>query len=72
MHSETLRKLNKILFFLWIFPGLPVSIYLRNSLTWIVFLSVYAIMVSHFIEWRQEHKDSPLTEDEDEKLHQSE
>jgi hypothetical protein len=71
MHSETLRKLNKILFWLWVFPGLPVSIYLRNSITWVVFLSVYAIMVSHFIEWRNEHKDSPETPDEDEELKDS-
>jgi len=64
VNAEQLRKLNKTMFWLWVFPGLPVSIYLRNSITWIVFLSVYAILVSHFIEWRQEHKDSPVTEDE--------
>jgi hypothetical protein len=64
MHSEQLRKLNKILFFFWLFPGVPLSLYLRNSITWVVFLSVYAILISHFIEWRQEHKDSPETEDE--------
>jgi fatty acid desaturase len=54
---ERLRKLNKLLFWLWVFPGIPVSILLRNSVAWVVVLSVYAIIVAHFIEWRQEHKD---------------
>jgi len=49
-----LRVLNKWLFWLWVFPGIPVSIYLRNSIAWVVFLSVYAIVVAHLIEWRQE------------------
>lgn len=59
--SERMRKLNKGLFFLWIFPGIPVSIYLSSSLQYVVFLSVYAIVVAHFIEWRQEHKDPKST-----------
>jgi hypothetical protein len=54
---ERLRVMNKVLFWLWLFPGVPVSIYLRNSVAWVVFLSVYAIIVAHLIEWRQE--DSP-------------
>jgi hypothetical protein len=51
---ERLRIMNKWLFWLWIFPGIPISIYLRNSVAWVVFLSVYAIIVAHLIEWRQE------------------
>jgi hypothetical protein len=51
---QGMRRLNKWLFFIWIFPGIPVSIYLRNSIAWVVFLSVYAIVVAHLIEWRQE------------------
>lgn len=49
-----LRVVNKWLFWLWVFPGIPISIYLRNSVAWVVFLSVYAIIVAHLIEWRQE------------------
>jgi hypothetical protein len=51
--TAQLRTLNKWLFWLWVFPGIPISIYLRNSLAW-VFLSVYAIVVAHVIEGRQE------------------
>jgi hypothetical protein len=53
-----LRIMNKWLFWLWIFPGIPISIYLRNSVAWVVFLSAYAIIVAHLIEWRQEEPDS--------------
>lgn len=51
---ERLRVMNKWLFWLWVCPGVPVSIYLRNSVAWVVFLSVYAIIVAHLIEWRAE------------------
>ena len=54
--------MNKWLFWLWLFPGIPVSIYLRNSVAWIVFLSVYAIIIAHLIEWRQEDEDSDKRE----------
>lgn len=57
MNPDRLRRINKILFWLWVFPGVPVSILLRNSIAWVVFLSVYAIVVAHFIEWRQEHQE---------------
>jgi hypothetical protein len=54
LSRQAMRKLNKLFFWLWIFPGIPVSIYLRNSIAWVVFLSVYAIVIAHLIEWRQE------------------
>lgn len=57
MNPERLRWLNKWLFFFWIFPGIPISIYLRQSLAWITFLSVYAIVMMHLVEWRQEAQD---------------
>ena len=53
-----LRVMNKWLFWLWVFPGIPISIYFRNSVAWVVFLSVYAIIVAHLIEWRQEDESS--------------
>ena len=59
---DRLRVMNKWLFWLWVFPGIPVSIYLRNSIAWVVFLSVYAIVIAHLIEWRQESETHPKTE----------
>jgi hypothetical protein len=58
MTRKTVRGLNKWLFFLWICPGIPISVWLRNSLAWVVFLSVYAIVIAHLIEWRQERSSS--------------
>jgi hypothetical protein len=55
---ERLRVMNKWLFWLWVFPGIPVSFYLRNSVAWVVFLSAYAIIIAHLIEWRQESESS--------------
>jgi hypothetical protein len=52
-HSA-MKRINKWLFWFWIFPGVPISIWLRNSVAWVVFLSVYAIIIAHLIEWRQE------------------
>ncbi len=57
LHPERLRRIHKLLFFLWIVPGIPLSIYLRNSVTWVVVLSVYAIVAMHYLGWREEHKD---------------
>jgi hypothetical protein len=59
MTRRRLFLMNKWLFWLWIFPGIPLSIYLRNSIAWVVFLSVYAIIIAHLIEWRQEANPPP-------------
>jgi hypothetical protein len=64
MSAERLRKIHKLLFIIWCVPGIPLSIVLRNSVAWVVFLSVYAVVMEHFIGWRQEHANSPETEDE--------
>lgn len=39
---------------LWIVVGLPVSYLLRQSVPWLVFLSVYAIIVGHWSGWSAE------------------
>jgi hypothetical protein len=39
---------------LWIVPGIPVSYFLRYSVPWLVFLSVYAIIVGHGSGWSAE------------------
>jgi hypothetical protein len=45
---------------LWIFPGLPISFALRNSVPWIVFLSVYAIIATHNAGWRADVPDEEV------------
>ena len=33
---------------IWIFPGVPIAFVLRQSVPFIVFMSVYAIIVGHW------------------------
>ncbi len=54
MSPQTGRRVHLALLIAWIVPGLPVSFYLRESVPWLVFLSVYAIIVSHASAWSAE------------------
>lgn len=54
MTSEQIKRWHKRLFLLWVMPGLPISVILRNSVLWVVVLSLYTILMEHFIAWRQE------------------
>jgi hypothetical protein len=39
---------------IWVFVGIPISYFLRESIVWLVFLSVYAIIVGHWSGWSAE------------------
>jgi hypothetical protein len=54
MSSATGRKIHLSLMVLWIVAGIPLSLYLKNSIPWLVFLSVYAIIVGHASGWSAE------------------
>jgi hypothetical protein len=54
MKAETGRRIHKTLLLLWIMPGLPVSYFLKDSVPWLVFLSVYAIIATHWAGWSAE------------------
>ena len=54
MTPEKLKVFHKYALLFWIIPGLPVSIYMRNSVAWVMVLSIYTILVEHAIGWRQE------------------
>lgn len=54
MTPQTGRRIHMTLMLLWIVPGLPVSWWLRQSVPWLVFLSVYAIIVGHWSGWSAE------------------
>jgi hypothetical protein len=49
-----MRRFNKWATLLWVFPGIPISFVLRDSVPWVVFLSVYAYacIISHLAAWR--------------------
>jgi hypothetical protein len=54
MTAQRGRRIHLMLMLLWIVPGLPISYYLRQSVPWLVFLSVYAIIVGHASGWSAE------------------
>jgi hypothetical protein len=56
------RRIHRTLMFLWVVPGLPVSWFLRQSVPWLVFLSVYAIIVTHASAWSAERPHEIETE----------
>ena len=54
MSAKTGRRIHLLLLILWTVVGIPVSLLLRNSIPWLVFLSVYAIIVGHASAWSAE------------------
>lgn len=62
MSPKAGRRVHLILLFLWVVPGIPVSLYLRNSIPWLVFLSVYAIIVGHWSGWSAERPSEVVSE----------
>lgn len=60
--AEAGRRVHLSLLIVWAVVGLPVSYVLRQSLPWLVFLSVYAIIVGHASGWSAE-RPSELEDD---------
>lgn len=54
MSAATGRKIHLVLMLVWTLVGIPISFYLRESVPWLVFLSVYAIIVGHWSGWSAE------------------
>lgn len=54
MSSRTGRRIHLVLLVVWTLVGIPVSYLLRSSVPWLVFLSVYAIIVGHASGWSAE------------------
>ena len=54
MSPQTGRRVHLALLAIWLGPGLIASLILRESIPWLVFLSVYAIVVGHWSGWSAE------------------
>ena len=54
MSPKTARIVHLSALSLWLGVGLPVSYMLRQSIAWLVFLSVYAIVVGHWSAYSAE------------------
>ena len=44
----TAKKVHKILLWLWLILAIPSITIWKNSVPWLVFLSVYAIVATHW------------------------
>jgi len=51
------RRIHFVLMAVWILVGIPYSIYKRESVPWVVFLSVYAIIATHWVGWTESERD---------------
>jgi hypothetical protein len=56
-----MRRFNFWAMLLWIFPGVPISFILKDSVPWVVFLSVYAIIATHMAGWRADVPDEEVS-----------
>jgi hypothetical protein len=56
-----MRRFNFWAMLLWIFPGVPISFVLKDSVPWVVFLSVYAIIATHMAGWRADVPDEEVS-----------
>lgn len=52
-----MRRIHFALMVLWVVVGIPYSFYKRESVPWVVFLSVYAIVATHWVGWTESEKD---------------
>jgi hypothetical protein len=63
MDTETTKRWHKRLLLIWAGPGLCVSILLalftsqKVVLVWNLAVSIYTILMEHFLGWRQEKKE---------------
>lgn len=47
-----MRRVNGWLAVLWVFPGLPIAYLLRQSVPFLVGISVYAVVTGHWSSWQ--------------------
>jgi hypothetical protein len=62
------KKLHGWLTVIWFVAAFPISIFLSSSVPFLVFVSVYAVVVCHWSLWFQtkiekKHEDSPVAEE---------
>lgn len=50
--AKTWRRLHGGLFFVWVLLIVPTFLWWMESIKWIVFMSLYAIIVSHVGAWQ--------------------
>lgn len=69
------RKINGWLTILWFFAAFPICIYLAQSVPFLVFISVYAVVTGHLATWQaarvEERQEEDQTEQKVEEIRQT-
>ena len=47
-----LRKIHGWLTVIWLIASIPICIFLANSVPFLVFISVYAVVAGHWASWQ--------------------
>jgi len=47
----TLRRIHLTLFIVWVLLVPPTIIFWKNSIAWVAFMSIYACIGFHAVEW---------------------
>lgn len=47
-----LRKINGWLAIIWLVAAVPICLFLANSVPFLVFISVYAVVTGHWSSWQ--------------------
>jgi hypothetical protein len=51
-NAELMRKANGWLTIVWFMAAIPICIFLANSVPFLVFISVYAVVTGHLSTWQ--------------------
>jgi hypothetical protein len=49
---RTMQRLHGWLTILWFVAALPICVFLANSIPFLVFISVYAVVTGHWASWQ--------------------
>jgi uncharacterized membrane protein len=69
------RQLNGWLTILWFIAAFPICVFLANSVPFLVFISVYAVVTGHLATWQaarvEERQENDETEQKVEEIRQT-
>lgn len=57
-------RLHALLMGVWLLLGLPTLLWWTNSLPWLVWMSLYAIVAGHFAAWQAARVEVLETDDD--------
>ncbi len=62
MKPQTMERVHLVLTLVWVLTIIPTLIWWRESILWIAFMSLYAIVVSHWSCWQAARAEKSVKE----------